>query len=60
MGGSIIAATVLYILPEALRGMADLRMLIYAIVLSAVMLATNSPSVKNMLGKLLPKRKEME
>ena len=58
--GSIIAATVLYILPEALRSMADLRMLIYAIILIAVMLATNSPSVKNMLGKLLPKRKEME
>ena len=58
--GSIIAATVLYILPEALRSMADLRMLIYAIVLIVVMLATNSPSVKNMLGKLLPKRKEME
>ena len=58
--GSIIAAAVLYILPEALRGMADLRMLIYAIVLIVVMLATNSPSVKNMLGKLLPKRKEME
>ena len=58
--GSIIATTVLYILPEALRSMADLRMLIYAIVLIAVMLATNSPSVKNMLGKLLPKRKEME
>ena len=58
--GSIIAATVLYILPEALRSMADLRMLIYAIVLIAVMLATNSPSVKNLLGKILPKRKEME
>jgi branched-chain amino acid transport system permease protein len=58
--GSIIAAAVLYILPEALRSMADLRMLIYAIVLIVVMLATNSPSVKNMLGKLLPKRKEME
>jgi len=59
--GSIIAATVLYILPEALREMADLRMLIYAIVLILVMLATNSPAVKNMLGKILPKRrKEME
>ena len=58
--GSIIAAAVLYILPEALRSMADLRMLIYAIVLIAVMLATNTPSVKNMLGKILPKRKEME
>ena len=58
--GSIIAAAVLYVLPEALRGLADLRMLIYAIILIAVMLATNSPTFKNMLGKILPKRKEME
>lgn len=59
--GSIIAATVLYILPEALREVADYRMLVYAIVLILVMLATNSPSVKNVLGKLIPKRrKEME
>ena len=58
--GSIIAAAVLYILPEALREVADLRMLVYAIVLIVVMLATNSPAVKNILGKILPKRKEME
>ena len=59
--GSIIAATVLYILPEALRGLADLRMLIYAIVLIVVMLATNSPAIKNVLGKIIPKRrKEMD
>ena len=58
--GSIIAAAVLYILPEALRSMADLRMLIYAIVLIIVMLATNTPTIKNLLGKVLPKRKEME
>ena len=58
--GSIIAAAVLYILPEALREVADLRMLVYAIVLILVMLATNSPAVKNILGKILPKRKEME
>ena len=59
--GSIIAATVLYILPEALREVADLRMLVYAIVLIVVMLATNSPAVKNVLSKILPKRrKEMD
>ncbi len=58
--GTIIATVVLYVLPEALREFADLRMLVYAIVLIAVMLATNSPIVKNVLGKILPKRKEME
>ncbi len=58
--GSIVAATVLYILPEALRSMADYRMLVYAIVLILVMLATNSPSVKNVIDRVIPKRKEME
>ena len=40
--GSIIAAAVLYILPEALRQFSDYRMLVYAIVLILVMLATNN------------------
>ena len=44
--GSIIAATVLTILPEMLREFSDYRMLIYAIVLIVVMLATNSPAFK--------------
>ena len=56
--GSIIAATVLYILPEALRQFADYRMLIYAIVLILVMLATNNPKVKNLLSKIIPVRKK--
>jgi branched-chain amino acid transport system permease protein len=55
--GSIIAATVLYVLPEALRSFSTYRMLVYAIVLILVMLATNSPQVKNLLGKILPRRK---
>ena len=55
--GSIIAATVLYVLPEALREFADYRMLVYAIVLILVMLATNSPAVKNVLAKIIPHRK---
>ena len=58
--GSIIATVVLYILPEALRGFATYRMLIYAIVLILVMLTTNSPQMKLLLQKLLPKRKEEE
>ena len=56
--GSIIAATVLYILPEALRQFADYRMLIYAIVLILVMLATNNPKVKNLFMKIIPTRKK--
>lgn len=54
MLGSIIAATVLYILPEALREFADYRMLLYAIVLILVMLATNSPQLKNLFAKIIP------
>lgn len=40
--GSIIATTILYMVPELLREFADYRMLIYAIVLIVVMIATNS------------------
>ncbi|MGN0974416.1 MAG: branched-chain amino acid ABC transporter permease, partial [Gemmiger sp.] len=38
--GSVISATVLYILPEAMRGLQDYRMIIYAVVLILVMLFT--------------------
>lgn len=55
--GSIIAAVVLYILPEALRAFSTYRMLIYAVVLVLVMLATNNAQLKALLGKLIPKRK---
>lgn len=44
--GSIISATVLYVLPEAMRGLQDFRMILYAIVLILVMLFTWSPKVK--------------
>ncbi len=58
MWGSIVAATVLTILPEALRQFDDYRMLTYAIVLILVMLATNNPAFKGLLlrlrNKLLP------
>ena len=60
MLGSIIAAAALTILPEALRGFSDYRMLIYAIVLILVMLGTNSPQLKAMLQKLLPGKKREE
>ena len=47
--GSVISATILYILPEALRELEDYRMILYAIVLIVVMLATWSPKFKNFL-----------
>ena len=48
--GSIISATVLYILPEAMRGLQDYRMIIYAVVLILVMLFTWSPKVKDTMS----------
>ena len=60
MFGSIIAAAALTILPEALRELRDYRMLIYAVVLIVVMLATNSPQLRALFGRLLPHKKEEE
>ena len=54
MLGSLVAAAALTILPEALRQFADYRMLVYAIVLILVMLATNNPTVKAFFGRLKP------
>lgn len=50
--GSVIAAALLTILPEMLREFSDYRMLVYAILLILMMLATNSPILRNLLGKL--------
>ena len=52
MLGSIIAAAALTILPEALRGLADYRMLAYAIVLILVMLGTNNPALKGFITRI--------
>ena len=58
--GSIIAATVLTILPEALRGFDNFRMLAYAIVLIVVMLATNNAQCKAFFTRILSRRKEAD
>ena len=58
--GSVIAAAVIRLLPELLRSMKDYRMLIYAIILILVMIATNNPAFKNFLGRLIPKKKGAE
>lgn len=57
MRGSIIAATVLTILPEALRQFSDYRMLVYAIVLILVMIVTNNDTLKNLVARVLPRRR---
>lgn len=58
--GSVIAAAVIKLLPEMLRGFDDYRMLIYAIILILVMIATNNPTIKNVFGKILPGKKGAE
>ena len=55
--GSIIAAALLTVLPELLRAFSDYRMLVYAIVLILVMLATNSPVARAFFGRIVPKFK---
>ena len=58
--GSVIAATVLTILPEALRGFDDYRMLVYAIVLIVVMVTTNDPKIKALFSRIIPHREKGE
>ena len=48
--GSVISATALYVLPEAMRSLQDYRMILYAIVLIVVMLCTWSPKVKDKIA----------
>ncbi len=50
--GSIIAAALLTVLPELLRAFSDYRMLVYAIVLILVMLATNNPIIRSLFERL--------
>ena len=47
--GSIVATVVLYLIPELMRGLADYRMILYAVVLIVVMLCTWSPKIKSMM-----------
>lgn len=62
--GSIIAAALLTVLPEVLRGLQDYRMLIYAIVLIVVMIFNQSPQIiawrKRIIGRFSSKKDESE
>ena len=60
MFGSIVAAAALTILPEALREFASYRMLVYAIVLILVMLATNAPVFRNFFARFRRDKEEKE
>ena len=55
MRGSIIAAVILTLLPELLRGLSDYRMLIYAIVLIIMMLFNWSPKALELREKYMAK-----
>ena len=54
----IVIMLALTILPEALREFADYRMLVYAIVLILVMLATHNPTLQSFFARLKPGKKE--
>ena len=67
MRGSIFAAVLLTLLPELLRGLADYRMLIYAVVLIVVMIFNWNPkcrefrkklSIKKLIAKVLNKKSD--
>lgn len=49
--GSIIAAVILTLLPEVLRGVADYRMLVYSVVLIAMMLFNNSSFKERLVAR---------
>lgn len=62
--GTIIATSILYVLPELLRSVQDYRMLIYSIVLIAIMLITNNTYllqvIENIKKKFLKKGESHE
>ena len=57
MLGTIISTTVLVLLPELLRFLADYRMLIYAVVLIVIMIVTNNPTITDFLKKIFNRKK---
>jgi branched-chain amino acid transport system permease protein len=72
--GSVISATILYILPEAMKMLAngnmspallkiaefveEYRMIVYSIILIVLMICTWSPKVKNAIGTIAVTIKE--
>lgn len=56
--GSIISASILTILPEALRQIADYRMLVYSVVLIVMMLVKYAPQFQGLLAKFKHQKEE--
>ncbi len=56
MRSVVIATAILYALPEALRSLADYRMLLYAIVLITMMILNNNERFIDFRKKLAPKK----
>lgn len=54
--GSIIAAVLLTLLPELLRGLNDFRMLIYSVIMIATMILTNNSKVMDLFRRIVPKK----
>lgn len=52
MRGSIIAAALLTLLPEVLRGVGDYRMLAYAVLLIGIMLVTHNPKIADKIKQM--------
>ncbi len=55
--GSVIAAVILYMLPELLRGLANYRMLIYSIVLIVMMIINWNPKSRAFIDAHNPFKK---
>jgi len=53
--GSVIAAVILTLLPELLRGLNNYRMLMYAIVLIAMMIFNSSPKAIDLRARIAEK-----
>ena len=58
MLGSITAAALLTVLPEKLRAFRDYRMLIYAVLLIVIMIASNNKGVRDFCARINPLRKK--
>ena len=54
--GSVIAALLITVLPEILRGLQDYRMLIYAVVLIVMMLLNNNAKFNNFKQRVFSKK----
>ncbi len=51
--GTIVATTILVLLPELLRSLSDYRMIAYALVLIMIMLISNNETIKNSFNSLI-------